>query len=121
MAKIELRGIVKEVTEIENVGKDGTTRKQSLILFVPGFVNDFQEKIGDDEEWKLDLFNKRIDTLALNNNLIDKKVVCTVYVNSDFVKMDDGREFYRVNSNLGDIKLFESPHNTPAPATQKAW
>lgn len=119
MAKIELRGIVKEVTEIENVGKDGTTKKQSLILFVPGYVDQFGDKKGEDEDWCLDIFNKKIESLALNDNLLDKRVVCTVYVSSRFVKMDDGREFYIINSNLGDIKLFEA--NAPAPPTTKAW
>lgn len=119
MAKIELRGIVKEVTEIENVGRDGTTRKQSLILFVPGYVDQFGEKKGDDEEWALDIFNKKIDQLALNDNLLDKKVVCTVYVSSRYFKTTEGKELYIVNSNLADIKLFEA--NAPAQAPQKAW
>lgn len=121
MAKIELRGIVKEITEIENVGKEGTTRKQSLILFVPGYVDQFGEKMGDDEEWSLDIFNKKVDQLALNDNLLDKKVVCTVYVSSRYFKTTEGKELYIVNSNLADIKLFESAYNTPAPAAKKAW
>lgn len=118
MAKIELRGIVKEITKVENVGNQGS-KKQSLILFVPGYVDGFGEKRGDDEEWCLDIFNKRIEQLNLNDNLLEKKVVCTVYVSSRFVKLADGKEFYTVNTNLGDISLFEA--NTPAPAEKKAW
>lgn len=119
MAKIELKGIVKEITKVENVGKDGTTKKQSLILFVPGYVDGFGEKRGDDEEWSLDIFNKKIEQLNLNDNLLDKKVVCSVYVSSRYFKTNEGKELYIVNSNLADISLFET--NAPAPAAKKAW
>lgn len=119
MAKIELRGIVKEVTKVEHIGAGGQTRKQSLILFVPGYVDQFGEKRGEDEEWSLDIFNNKIEQFALNDNLIDKKVVCIVYVNSRCVKLDDGREFYNVNSNLANISLFEP--NSPTQPEKRSW
>lgn len=122
MAKIELKGIVKGVTEVQNVGKDGATRKQSIILFVPGYRDEFGDQKGEDEEWKLDMFNKRIDDIGANSNLIDKRVKCIVYINSSKVIGKEGETLHFVNTNLGKIQLAENATaNAPQAASSKPW
>lgn len=125
MAKIQLKGIVKHVSSVETVGDKGT-QKQSIGLFVPGYVDEFGDKKGQDEEWEIDLFNEKITSVGLNNNLIDKKAIVTVYVNSRRVKNRDNEDIFIINANLGDIKLLEpnqaNTTNTQSSATaSKAW
>lgn len=125
MAKIELKGIVKSVSQIENIGKDSATRKQSLILFVPGYHDEFGDQKGKDEEWRLDVFNKKIDDLNLNSNVIDKRVRCIIYLNSQRVegKEPNAPEMYFINANLSDMKVVDGNSTTASnniPA-KKEW
>lgn len=125
MAKIQLKGIVKHVSSVETVGDKGT-KKQSVGLFVPGYVDEFGDKKGRDEEWEIDLFNEKITNLGLNNNLVDKRAVVTVYVSSNRVQNRDGKDIFIINANLGDIKLLEpnqanSPNMQSSATASKAW
>lgn len=112
MAKIQLKGIVKRVMPVETYGQDKSGRRQSVILFVPGYVDQFGDKRGQDEEWQLDLFNDRIDKFNLNGNLHEKRVVVDVYVNSRKILGRDGQDLWIINAALGDIKLHEPNANT---------
>lgn len=114
MAKIILKGIVKRVMPVENYGSgDSAGRRQSVILFVPGYVDGFGDKRGQDEEWQLDLFNEKIDKMGLNTNLHEKRVEVVAYVSSrKFQKRDTGEDMWMVNVNLGELKLHEPIGNT---------
>ncbi|WP_353183542.1 hypothetical protein [Parapedobacter lycopersici] len=120
MAKIILKGIVKRVLPVEFYGNDRSGRRQSVILFVPGYVDQFGEKKGQDEEWQLDLYNDKIEKMSLNTNLHEKKVEATVYLNSKkFQRKDDGSDMWAISANLHELKLHES-NNQSAPTNQPA-
>lgn len=102
MATTTIRGIVKEVSEIENYSETG--RRQTLVLFVPGYVNEYQEKIGKDEVWGIDIFNKRIEHFALKANCLSKKAEVEVYLSGrEWEK--DGKRGYSISATLKSIKL----------------
>ncbi|MGJ1296525.1 hypothetical protein ACR777_20100 [Sphingobacterium spiritivorum] len=107
MAQLTLKGIVKEVSSVEEYGKESKKgRRQSFILFIPGFVDDFGEKRGSDEEWQIDIFNDNIEKYGLNTNTIDKKVEVDVYISGRSYEKKEGGKGYAVNVNLKSIKEF---------------
>lgn len=116
MAKIILKGIVKRVMPAVNYGSGSQAgRRQSVILFVPGYTDEFGDKKGQDEEWQLDIFNEKIEKLALNTNLHEKRVEAVVYVNSrKFQKRDTGEDMWMMSANLGSLKLHETTANQTA-------
>lgn len=104
MATTTIRGIVKEITAIENYSDTG--RRQTLVVFVPGYVNEYQEKIGKDETWGVDIFNKRIEHFGLNSNCLNKKAEIEVYLGGrEWEK--DGKKGYSISATLKSIKLGE--------------
>lgn len=105
MAKIQLKAIVKEVTQVSSkAGRDRTNTFQALIITVPGFVDSFGDKKGKDEEWKIQLMN---DTIIkhdlLSKNLIGKKVVVDAYLNSNAF-LYNGEQKYALNLNLAKLE-----------------
>jgi len=110
MAKITLKGIVKHVTTVESYGTGSTQgTRQSLILFVPGYVDGWGDKKGQDEEWQLDVFNDKIQRLGLNSNLVDKRVEAVVYVTSKrYKRRDNGADMWMIGATLNEVKLHET-------------
>lgn len=113
MAKFNLKGIVKRVMPVANYGSgDSAGRRQSVILFVPGYVDQFGDKKGQDEECQLDIFNDKIDKMGLNTNLHEKRVEVLVYVDSrKFQKRDTGEDMWMISARLGDLRLHEPNAN----------
>lgn len=110
MATTTLKGIVREIKPIETYGTNG--RRQTLVLFVPGYINEYQEKITKDEIWGIDLFNKKIDDENLNSNCISKKAEVEVWLSgTEFDKKDGSGKMYAISARLKSIKLGESVIN----------
>lgn len=106
MASTTLKGIIKEIKPIEYYGEGNTGRRQTMVLFEPGYVNEYGEKKGRDHMWGIDIFNEKIDALALNNNCVDKKATVEVYLgSSEFQKKDGSGNIYIVSVNLKELKL----------------
>lgn len=104
MATTSIKGIIKEVSAIENYSATG--RRQTIVVFVPGYVNEYQEKVGKDEMWGIDIFNNRIDHFGLNQNCINKKAEVDVYLSGrEWEK--DGKKGYSVSVTLKSIKLLD--------------
>lgn len=121
MAKLQLKGIVKQVMPVETYGTNAG-RRQSLILFVPGYVDGFGDKRGQDEEWQIDVFNDKIDKFSLNSNLHDKRVSVELYVNSRKIQGREGQDMWIINAVLSDIKLHEvAPDQTPQSNGHGGW
>lgn len=116
--KIELKGFVKEVLPIQTVGANNT-KKQTLVFFVPGYTDNFGEKIGRDEFWPLDVMGDKIDKLNLSDAThARQKAIATVYVSGNaFDKSDGTGKGYAINANLGEIKILGSAAQTTTPAT----
>lgn len=108
MATTTLKGIVKEVKPVEYYGEGNQGRRQTLVLFVPGYVNQYQEKLSQDEVWGIDLFNKKIEEFGLNANCLSKKAEVEVYLSGkEFDKKDGSGKMYAISARLKSIKLGE--------------
>ncbi|GGH28414.1 hypothetical protein FAZ19_19820 [Sphingobacterium alkalisoli] len=109
MATTTLKGIVKDVLPVETYN-DGTGRKQTIVLFIPGYVDQWSgEKKGADEEWGVDIFNDNIEKHSLNNNCIDKKAEVEVYLKGKaYDKKDGSGRAFLIGASLKTIKLLES-------------
>ena len=108
MATTTLKGIVKEVKSVEYYGEGNQGRRQTLVLFVPGYVNQYQEKLSQDEVWGIDLFNKKIEEFGLNANCLSKKAEVEVYLSGkEFYKKDGSGKMYAISARLKSIKLGE--------------
>jgi len=115
MAKIELKGVIKSVSPVTLVGTNGT-KKQSVILFIPGWRDEFEEKRGQDEVWSLDIIGEKVDKLNLSDSTAtNQKAACTVYVSSrEFTKEE--KTMYFIGANLAEIKLMGAATAQPVPA-----
>ncbi|MDB4919827.1 hypothetical protein [Mucilaginibacter sp.] len=114
MAKLELKGIVTDVFPVETVGQN-QTRKQSLILTVPGYVDEYGDKKGEDELWRLDAIGDKIDALnmpAANG----KKAKISVFINSKKISKADGSPMYIINVNINKIELAANQASNAAAA-----
>lgn len=106
MATTTLKGIVKEVKPIEYYGEGNQGRRQTLVLFVPGYVNQYNEKLSQDEIWGIDIFNKKIEEFGLNSNCLSKKADVEVYLSGkEFDKKDGTGKMYAISARLKSIKL----------------
>lgn len=120
MAKIELKGIIQKVGQVQTVGNNGT-KKQSMILKVPAFRDQFGDVVGKDEEWELQVFGDRIQKFNLSGAMHGKRAKCTVFVNSNkFIKNSDQSEGYAINATLGAVELVEAPRQTAPAGTGNA-
>lgn len=105
MAKAILKGTVKEVKPVETYGDTNQYRKQAVILFIPGYVNEFGEKMGADEEWELEAANQRIESLKIADLQIGERLEVTTYISSSGYDRKDGTgRGYFIRARIGDIK-----------------
>lgn len=109
--KATLKGFVRNVTPViivtPTTSGSSPFSKQSIILFIPGFVNEFQEKVGQDETWEIQLINSAITKHnLLDQNLEQKKVECTIYLNSKS-NNSTGEERFNINARLADLKVLD--------------
>jgi hypothetical protein len=116
MAKLELKGIVTQVSPVSTVGQNNT-KKQTLILKVPGFRDPFGEQTQPDEEWQLEVVGARVDKIALNDTHVNKKVKCVVWISSRKWTKDD-KDMYFISASLGEIEVVgEAAPEPVVPAT----
>lgn len=109
MATTNLKGIVKDVLPVEFYGDGNTGRRQTLVLFIPGYVDNYGVKKGQDELWGIDIYNKKIDEFGLNSNCVSKRADIEVYVSGkEFDKKDGSGKWYGISATLKSIKLGES-------------
>jgi hypothetical protein len=110
MAKIFLKGVVTEVTGIETVGANNTQR-QSVMLFVPGYTDQFGDKKGIDEHWQLKMLGERIGKLNVLPTAVGQKAECTVYISSRSYTKDDNTAYF-IEAGLAEIKLLGASNMT---------
>ena len=116
--KSTLKGIVKEVGPIETVGEKNT-KKQRIILFVPGYVDQFGDKKGRDEHWPLDVMGDNVEKLNIQKTAVKQKAEVTVYISGNVFDLKDFAGVgYAINATLAEIKLMgEFANPAAAPAT----
>ncbi len=127
MAKIELKGYVLAVNKPDEVGEK-KTMKQTVIFKVPGYVDQFGDKVGQDEEWPLDIIGENVVKLGLTTAAQGKKAKCVVYVGGQkYMRKADNAEGWVINARLHTIELLEGNAatapvaNAVPPTTGKTW
>lgn len=107
--KIIQKGIVRTVGRVQvkhNAETNKETRLQSLIITVPGFVDAFGERKGEDQDWEFNLINDNIDKQdLLSKNLQGKKVILTGYLNSRKY-LSSSEERYNLQINLINVEVY---------------
>ena len=104
MAKIQLEGFVVDVGTVQYVGVNNTP-KQNIIFKVPGYVDRFTGKQGQDDFWNITLMGTAIDKFNIHERHISLRAKAEVYVNSREYTSRDGNIGYIVNVCL----LYTSP------------
>lgn len=114
MAKIELKGTVIAVMPVQTVGDKGT-KKQNFVFQVPGYVDGFGDKKGEDEMWSIDVVGEdRIKKFNLTDDLERRKATIQVYINSNLIpkraktpQAPERAEMFIINAVLAEFKLYE--------------
>lgn len=120
MAKVQFKGFLESVTKIEtfqNKSGNGETKVCRLRISVPGFVNSFGEKVGDDSDFEVRAMNSRIESLPEGirdaiTNLTESdakvnerpKVSVEAYLNGRYV--DNDKPFYAMELSLNKLELI---------------
>lgn len=116
--KATLKGIIKEVGQVETIGQNAI-KKQTIILFVPGYVDQFGDKKGRDEFWPLDIMGDRVSALNIQPSAVKQKAEVTLYITGNaFEKKDQSGTGYTINANLAEIKLMGAyASSAPQPSS----
>lgn len=119
MATTTLKGIVKEIKPVEYYGEGNQGRRQTMVLFVPGYVDEFGDKKGRDETWGIDIYNKNIEKHNLNSNCVDKRAKVEIFVSSTALpKKDSDGVWFAISANLKTIQFSDRPEaSQPADVT----
>lgn len=102
--KVELKGILKDTGNIDFVGNNNTP-KQVIVVFVPGYRDEFGEQKNKDEYWQIDVIGQRVERYNINEAWLNKKVELSIYISGNQFERKDGSGFgYSYNDNLAEIK-----------------
>ena len=105
MPKIQLKGIIKEVSTIGLIGNYAPTPHQIVTLLVPGFTDSYGEKRAKDELWKINIIGEKVARFNLHDqNIVEKKANVEVYLNSNSV-MRDGELKSFISANLSNLEI----------------
>lgn len=114
MPKATLKGIIQEVTTVEYYGTDNSGRRQSIVLFVPGYVDQFGDKKGSDEHWSIDAYNDKIEAHGLASLQKESRVEVEFYISSrQYDRKDGAGKGYMVSNRLASIKVIQAPNTNP--------
>lgn len=113
MPKATLKGIIQEVTPVETYGTDNQGRRQSIILFVPGYVDQFGDKKGADEHWSIDAYNDKIEAHGLATLQKESRVEVEFYISSrQYDRKDGAGKGYMVSNRLASVTVVAAPKPT---------
>lgn len=102
---MKLHAFIAKVQSISPEHQKGSTRFKNIIVCKPAPTDDFGEKIGKDDIFKIAVFNDRIDKIPAN--IIGKIVELNCYLQgTEFLQ--EGKEIiHNLNLVLSGIKLAE--------------
>lgn len=103
MPKIELKGIIQQVSSIYTVGQN-ETKYQTFSLLVPGYIDRYGEKRSQDELWRINVSGARVDRFSLSKDFENAKADVEVFINSASV-VKDGVVKSFINANLASIEI----------------
>jgi len=106
MAKSEnINVIIQDVQPTETL-RDGLQR-QTIILLEPGYVDDFGEKKGRDNQWKESIYADRIQKFGITTAHINRKAKVRLAFTSTESIINGGIRKYEVSARLNDIDLIQ--------------
>ncbi|MFD2741940.1 MULTISPECIES: hypothetical protein [Sphingobacterium] len=107
MALTKIKGIIKEVLPVQTYGQNGEGRIQTIVIFVPGYVDRYtNEKKSADEEWGVSVFNENIDKHGFNVNSVGKVVEADITLQGRSFDKSTGGKAYSVNVGLKQITVI---------------
>lgn len=104
MARLLLEGEIIEVLPVTEVGEN-KTKKQSVIVKVPGFKDDWSGREGRAEFWQMDALGDKIEQLKLSKDLEGKTGIFKCFINSNLVITKDKTNIYPVNVALASFEI----------------
>lgn len=107
MATLQLKGKFLVCGTPEELGEKRTL-VQKVHLMVPGYVDGFGDKKGQDEVWELSVMGDNVAKLGLSNEKEGKKAIVKIFLNSNTVpaaKTTVNREMYIINAVLHSYEL----------------
>lgn len=105
MPKIQLKGIIKDVSKIGVIGTNPPAKHQTVTLLVPGFTDSYGEKRAKDELWKIHVIGEKVNHFNLDEqNILEKKANVEVYLNSNTV-IRDGEPKSFISANLAKLEI----------------
>ena len=109
--KIKLKALVQSVSEKKTTEKN--TEYVKILVMVPGYKDDWGDKVGEDEFYEVAAFGKQVDLVPkeLIGNEIDPdkgqlKVVLDCYLNSRKTETEDKKVFYNLNLSLAKWEIL---------------
>lgn len=108
MALTKIKGIIKEVLPVQTYGQSGEGRIQTIVIFVPGYVDRYtKEKKTADEEWGVNVFNENIEKKGINENSVGKVVEAEITLQGRSFDKTAGGKAYSVNVGLKQIAVIQ--------------
>lgn len=104
--KNTIKGIVKEVGDIEFIGANRDFPKQRIIVFKPAFTDEFGTKRGQDDYFAFDVLGNSVETLNITERMLDQKVECDVYFTGSTFQKQDQTQGYAINARLAAIRVI---------------
>jgi hypothetical protein len=108
--KVTFKAIVTSVSEVRTT--DNGTKVASIYAMIPGYTNEFGEKVGKDEVFEIRMLNKLIETYEkelFGKNFKDEQVkpkcMFTCYLNSQ-PNESNGKVWYNLNLTLSKMELL---------------
>lgn len=105
MATTILKGIVQSV-KVETYGDDQSGKRQTIIVFVPGYTDQYGEKKAADEVYEVNQFNKSIEKNVITSADVNRKIDIEAYLKGrEFDKKDGSGKAYIIGLNLKSMTL----------------
>lgn len=106
MAKSEnINVLIQDVQPTETL-RDGLKR-QTVILLEPGYVDDFGEKKGHDNQWRVSIYGDRIQKFGITTAHIGRKAKARLALKSTESIINGGIRKYEVSARLNDIDFIQ--------------
>lgn len=106
MAKSEnINVIIQDVQPTETLRDN--LKRQTIILLEPGYVDDFGEKKGRDNQWRVSIYGDRITKFAITSAHVGRKAKVRLAFTSTESIINGGIRKYEVSARLNDIEFIQ--------------
>jgi len=104
--KIEIKGFMHKVLPVTtSTTKNGTYKKQDIIIRKPPFTDEFGETKGKDQFFKFSISENRITIINAGSTMEGKKCIVAGYLNG-FEYNGNGATEYGLSLSLNSLNLI---------------